>query len=334
MTPHRFSVAPMMDWTDRHCRFFHRLMTRGALLYTEMVTADAILHGKRAQLLDFAPDEHPVALQLGGSDPAKLADAAAVGAEWGYDEINLNVGCPSDRVQGGNFGACLMADPALVAPCVGAMIAAVQVPVTVKCRIGIDNQDSEADLERFVSAVADAGCRTFIVHARKAWLHGLSPKENREIPPLDYARVWRLKSAHPDLTIVINGGVANVAAGLEQLRHVDGVMLGRAAYHTPWLLSEVDRQVFGIEPPPSAASRLAVLAALRPYVVGHLARGGRLNNVTRHILGLFHGQPRARTFRRILSERAIGSAATVDVLDEVVEAMQSGRPADLGQIAV
>jgi len=313
----------MMDWTDRHCRFFHRLMTRHALLYTEMVTADAILHGKRAQLLDFSPEEHPVALQLGGSDPTKLAEAARVGEAWGYDEINLNVGCPSDRVQGGNFGACLMADPALVARCVSAMIDAVRIPVTVKCRIGIDDQDSEADFERFIRTVADAGCRVFIVHARKAWLQGLSPKENREIPPLDYARVWRLKNAHPELTIGINGGISTLEAALQHLQHVDGVMMGRAAYHTPWLLSEIDKAVFNSEPPVSATSRLAVLAALRPYVVRHLEEGGRLNNVTRHILGLYHGQPRARAFRRFLSERGVGAAATVDVLDEVIEAMQA-----------
>lgn len=319
----------MMDWTDRSCRFFHRLLTRRALLYTEMVTADAILHGKRQQLLGFSPEEHPLALQLGGADPAKLAEAAAIGEAWGYDEINLNVGCPSDRVQGGNFGACLMADPALVARCVAAMIAAVRVPVTVKCRIGIDDQDSEADFERFISMVADAGCRVFVVHARKAWLQGLSPKENREIPPLDYARVWRLKAAHPELTIAINGGIGSIQAGLEQLQHVDGVMLGRAAYHTPWMLADVDRAFFNSEPPASATSRIAVLSALRPYVARHIERGGRLNNVTRHILGLYHGQPRARAFRRFLSEHGVGTAATIDVLDRVIEAMSAApeRPA-------
>lgn len=317
----------MMDWSDRHCRFFHRLLTHRALLYTEMVTADAVLHGKRAQLLDFSGDEHPVVLQFGGSDPVKLAEAAGIGEAWGYDEVNLNVGCPSDRVQGGNFGACLMADPALVARCVRGMIDAVRIPVTVKCRIGIDDQDSEADFERFVTTVADAGCRTFIVHARKAWLQGLSPKENREIPPLDYERVWRLKSAHPDLTIVINGGIDSIAAAQEQLRHVNGVMLGRAAYQTPWLLAGVDEAFFDAEPPASATSRPAVLMALRPYILGHLEQGGRLNNVTRHILGLYHGQPRARAFRRFLSERGVGASATIDVLDEVIEAMSAApRP--------
>ncbi|MGE0765103.1 MAG: tRNA dihydrouridine(20/20a) synthase DusA [Hyphomicrobiaceae bacterium] len=320
---HRLSVAPMMDWTDRHCRFFHRLMTRRALLYTEMVTADAILYGKRAQLLEFSAAEHPVALQLGGSDPTKLAEAAAIGEAWGYDEINLNVGCPSDRVRGGNFGACLMADPALVARCVASMLEAVRIPVTVKCRIGIDDQDSEADFERFVATVAGSGCRTFIVHARKAWLQGLSPKENREIPPLDYARVWRLKEAHPELTIAINGGIGSLDQAIEHLRHVDGVMLGRAAYQTPWLLTEVDRRIFDNEPPQTAASRLSVLSALKPYVAGHMARGGRLNNVTRHILGLYHGQPRARAFRRFLSEHAVGQAAPACVLDEAIEAMRT-----------
>jgi tRNA-dihydrouridine synthase A len=310
----------MMDWTDRHCRFFHRVMTRRALLYTEMVSADAVLHGKRGQLLDFSPEEHPVALQLGGSDPVKLAEAASVAEAWGYDEVNLNVGCPSDRVQGGNFGACLMADPALVGRCVAAMIASVRIPVTVKCRIGIDDQDSEADLERFIAEVAGAGCRTFVVHARKAWLKGLSPKENREIPPLDYPRVWRLKAAHPSLTIVINGGIASLEAATAHLEHVDGVMLGRAAYQTPWLLARVDEVFFG--DPARDLSRDAVLAELRAYVERHLAAGGRLNNVTRHILGLYHGQPRARAFRRFLSENATGPTSRVDILDWAIGAMR------------
>jgi tRNA-dihydrouridine synthase A len=326
---HRFSVAPMMDWTDRHCRAFHRLLTRRARLYTEMVTADAILHGRREQLLGFSPEEHPAALQLGGSDPAKLAEAAAIGAAWGYDEINLNVGCPSDRVQGGNFGACLMADPALVGRCVAAMIGAVRIPVTVKCRIGIDDQDSEADLERFVATLADAGCRTFVVHARKAWLQGLSPKENREIPPLDYARVWRLKAAHPELTIVINGGIATLAEASAHLEHVDGAMIGRAAYQTPWLLAGVDAALFG-EPAP-AETREDVLLRLRPVAERHLANGGRLNNITRHILGLYHGRPRARAFRRFLSENAVGASAGIEVLDAAVDAM---RDASSREVAV
>jgi tRNA-dihydrouridine synthase A len=310
----------MMDWTDRHCRAFHRLMTRRALLYTEMVTADAVLYGRREHLLGYSPEQHPVALQLGGSDPTKLAEAAGIGAAWGYDEINLNVGCPSDRVQGGNFGACLMADPELVARCVRAMMAAVRIPVTVKCRIGIDDQDSEADFERFITTLADAGCRTFIVHARKAWLQGLSPKENREIPPLDYARVWRLKSAHPELTVVINGGITTLAEAQTHLEHVDGVMFGRAAYQTPWLLAEVDAALFG--DPPALATREDVLALLRPVAERHLANGGRLNNITRHILGLYHGRPRARAFRRFLSENAVGASAGIDVLDAAIAAMR------------
>ena len=320
----------MMDWTDRHCRAFHRVLTKRARLYTEMVVADAVLHGKRNQLLDFAPDEHPVALQLGGSDPAKLAEAATIGASWGYDEINLNVGCPSDRVQGGNFGACLMADPSLVARCVRSMIDAVRIPVTVKCRIGIDNQDSEADFERFIQTVAGAGCHVFIVHARKAWLQGLSPKENREIPPLDYARVWRLKAAHPELTVSINGGIATVEAAKKQLQHVDGVMLGRAAYQTPWLLADVDAELFA--EPPTVATREDALIALRPHIERHLAAGGRLNNVTRHILGLYHGRPRARAFRRFLSENATGADANVDILDQVIDAMQQPASAQRAQM--
>jgi tRNA-dihydrouridine synthase A len=237
-------------------------------------------------------------------------------------------------VQGGNFGACLMADPALVARCVAAMIAAVRIPVTVKCRIGIDEQDSEADLERFVTTVADAGCRTFIVHARKAWLQGLSPKENREVPPLDYPRVWRLKEAHPDFTIAINGGISSLDAAREQLQYVDGVMLGRAAYQTPWLLADVDRVFFDSEPPASAVSRHAVLAALGPYVAKHIERGGRLNNVTRHILGLYHGQPRARAFRRFLSEHGVGAVANADVLERAIAAMHAVPPSRTPQLAV
>jgi tRNA-dihydrouridine synthase A len=306
----------MMDWTDRHCRFFHRLLTRRALLYTEMITTEAVLRGDRQRLLGFSPEEHPVALQLGGSDPARLAEAAAIGADWGYDEINLNVGCPSDRVQEGRFGACLMAEPGLVAECVAAMRARVSVPVTVKCRIGIDDQDSEADLERFVAAVAAAGCRAFIVHARKAWLEGLSPKENRELPPLDYGRVWRLKAAHPELEIVINGGIASLDEAEAHLAKVDGIALGRAAYQNPYLLAEVDRRLFrGTGTPPT---RRAVIEALLPYAQRHLAAGGRLNNIARHVLGLYHGQPRARAFRRHLSERAPREGADAAVLEEAM----------------
>jgi tRNA-dihydrouridine synthase A len=325
---HRFVVPSMMDWTDRHCRFFHRLLSARALLYTEMVTAEAVLHGKREVLLGFSPAEHPVALQLGGSDPAKLAEAAAIGESFGYDEINLNVGCPSDRVQEGRFGACLMAEPELVARCVAAMRKAVRVPVTVKCRIGIDDQDSEADLERFTAAVADAGCRTFIVHARKAWLQGLSPKENREIPPLDYARVYRLKAAHPELEIILNGGITSLEAAEAHLAHVDGVALGRAAYQNPYLLAEVDRRFFGAAA--TLPSRRAVIEALIPYTERHLAAGGRLNNIARHILGLYHGRPRARAFRRHLSEQAPRAGAGAEVL---VEAMQIAEGAAVPVLA-
>ena len=313
---HKFCVAPMMDWTDRHCRFFHRLLSARALLYTEMITAEAILHGKRDMLLAFSTEEHPVALQLGGSDPGKLGEAAAIGEGYGYDEINLNVGCPSDRVQEGRFGACLMAEPDLVARCVAAMQARVAVPVTVKCRIGIDDQDSEEDLERFVSTVAAAGCRTFMVHARKAWLDGLSPKENREIPPLDYDRVYRLKAVHPELEIVINGGIASLDAAEAHLGRVDGVALGRAAYQNPYLLAEADRRLFGAGS--DMPSRRRVIEALIPYTERHLRTGGRLNNIARHILGLYHGRPRARAFRRHIAEQAPRAGASAAVLLEAM----------------
>ncbi|OYW52677.1 MAG: tRNA dihydrouridine(20/20a) synthase DusA [Hyphomicrobium sp. 32-62-53] len=317
---HRFSVAPMMDWTDRHCRFFHRGLTRHALLYTEMVTAEAILHGNRDRLLGFDPAEHPVALQLGGSDPAKLAVAARIGEDMGYREINLNVGCPSDRVQEGRFGACLMAEPDLVARCVSAMANAVSIPVTVKCRIGIDDQDAEEDFRRFIDTVAAGGCRHFIVHARKAWLQGLSPKENREIPPLDYARVYRLKAERPDLTIVINGGIDSLDACDEHLRHVDGVMLGRAAYHDPYLLAGVDRRFFGATLEP--ITRCAALERLIPAIERQIANGGRLNNISRHVLGLYHGRPRGRLFRRILSEQGQRPGAGAEVLMKAIAAAE------------
>ena len=303
----------MMDWTDRHCRVFHRGLTRNALLYTEMVTADAVIRGDRDRLVGFSAAEHPIALQLGGSDTVKLAEAASVGEAFGYDEINLNVGCPSDRVQEGRFGACLMAEPKLVAACVAAMRAAVQIPVTVKCRIGIDDQDSEADFQRFIDTVADAGCTTFVVHARKAWLSGLSPKENREIPPLDYDRVYRLKQGRPDLEIVINGGIETLDAASVHLEHVDGVMLGRAAYHTPYILAEIDNRFFdgsGREP-----TRGDALTALMPYAARHIAQGGKLSNITRHVLGLYHARPRGKLFRRILSERAVKPGADISVLE-------------------
>lgn len=310
----RFAVAPMMEWTDRHCRYFLRLISKRTFLYTEMVTADAVLYGARERVLGFDPAEHPLALQLGGSDPKKLAAAARVGADYGYDEINLNVGCPSDRVQSGRFGACLMAEPDLVGECVAAMGGSSRLPVTVKCRIGIDDQDAEESLDRFIDEVSRAGCTTFIVHARKGWLQGLSPKQNRDVPPLDYARVYRLKQRRPELEIIINGGIESFAAAKAQLAQVDGVMLGRAAYADPYLLAEVDGVLFGEER--VVPSRLDVLDAFRPYVEEQLARGSRLNQLTRHILGLFHGQPRARAFRRHLAENAHLEGAGVEVMEE------------------
>jgi len=312
----------MMDWTDRHCRFFHRLLSPHALLYTEMVTAPAVLHGDRARLLGFDPAEHPVALQLGGSDPGELSAAARVGESQGYDEINLNVGCPSDRVQSGRFGACLMREPALVADCIAAMRAAVSIPVTVKCRLGVDQQDEYEDLERFVEIVRATGCNVFAVHARKAWLEGLSPKENREIPPLNYARVYRLKRDFPELTIIINGGIAGVADVHEHLLHVDGVMLGRTAYHEPYRLAEIEHEIFGTPLP----DRDAVLAALKPYIDAHLARGDRLQHITRHILGLYQGLPGARAYRRMLSERAHHADAGYEVVQQAIAA-RHGDPA-------
>jgi len=313
----------MMDWTDRHCRFFHRLLTRHALLYTEMVTAEAVLRGDRERLLGFSPEEHPVALQPGGSDAGKLAEAAAIGEAFGYDEINLNVGCPSDRVQEGRFGACLMLEPELVAECVAAMRRRVRVPVTVKCRIGVDEQDSEVALQRFVTLVSGAGCAMFIVHARKAWLKGLSPKENREIPPLDYARVFRLKADHPDLEIVLNGGIESLDDAVSYLDKVDGVALGRAAYQNPHLLAEVDCALFGGTA--ASPSRRQVLEQLVPYAERHLRGGGRLNNIVRHVLGLYHGRPRARAFRRHLSEQGPREGAGIGVLLEAIEIAEGER---------
>ena len=297
----------MMEWTDRHCRFFHRLLTRCALIYTEMITTGAVLHGARARLLAHDPAEHPVALQLGGCDPRQLGECARIAEEFGYDEINLNVGCPSDRVQVGRFGACLMAEPALVGDCVAAMTRAVKLPVTVKCRIGIDDQDPEEALEAFTRAVEQAGVAALIVHARKAWLDGLSPRENRDIPPLDYARVYRLKAAHPGLAIVLNGGIADFDQALKHLGAVDGVMMGRAAYQDPWRLLAVDPALFG-EPAPFASPKAAA-EALIPYIERELARGTRLNAVARHALGLFRGVPGARAFRRHLATEAVKPAA-------------------------
>jgi len=310
----------MMDWTDRHCRHFHRLLSPHARLYTEMVNALAIRHGDRERLLGFDASEHPVALQLGGSDPVALAEAARVGEDWGYDEINLNCGCPSDRVQAGRFGACLMREPALVADCVAAMIAAVRIPVTVKCRIGVDEQDDDADLARFVSEVRTAGCKVFIVHARKAWLKGLSPKENRDVPPLNYPRVHRLRADFPDLTIVMNGGLDGVADCVAQVGLLDGVMLGRAAYHEPWILAELERALF--DPGHVLPDRVDVVRSMRPYIETRLARGDTLGQITRHMLGLFQGLPGARRFRRLLSEQAHRKGSGWDVLEAALRAME------------
>jgi tRNA-dihydrouridine synthase A len=308
----KFSVAPMMEWTDRHCRFFHRLLTRCALLYTEMLTTGAVLHGDRARLLRFHPAEHPLALQLGGAEPRALAACARIGADFGFDEINLNVGCPSDRVQDGRFGACLMAEPALVGDCVAAMKAAATIPITVKCRIGIDDQDAEQALESFAQAVEQAGADALIVHARKAWLKGLSPKENREVPPLDYARVYRLKIAHPRLPVVLNGGIGSVEDALGHLAHVDGVMMGRAAYQEPWRLLAVGPLFFGEDV--RLASPKEAAMALVPYIERELAQGTRLHAITRHLHGLFRAVPGARAFRRRLAEAATKPEAGADVL--------------------
>jgi tRNA-dihydrouridine synthase A len=320
---HRFSIAPMMEWTDRHCRFFHRLLTRRALLYTEMITTGAVLRGDRARLLAFDPAEHPVAVQLGGSDPRALAECARICAELGYDEINLNVGCPSDRVQEGRFGACLMAEPQLVGDCVAAMKAAVNVPVTVKCRIGIDEQDPEESLDALTHVVVAARVDALIVHARKAWLDGLSPRENRDIPPLDYDRVYRLKCAWPRLHISINGGIASVQAAGKHLAHVDGVMIGRAAYQEPWRLLQVDPLIYGAPAPIDSGK--AAIEAFIPYVERELARGTRLHAMTRHVLGLFHAVPGARAFRRHIATHAVKAGARAEILREAVALVTDAR---------
>lgn len=309
-SPHKFCIAPMMEWTDRHCRFLHRQLTRHARLYTEMVTAEAVIRGDRQRLLAFDPEEHPVALQLGGSEPARLAEAAQIGAEMGYDEINLNVGCPSDRVQSGRFGACLMREPELVAECAAAMRAEVAIPVTIKCRIGIDDQEPESALRGLIDACATAGVTIFAVHARKAWLQGLSPKENREVPPLDYSLVYRLKRDRPALTIILNGGIATLDEIDAHLANVDGVMVGRAAYQNPALLAHVDARLFGGE----YRNVEAALEAYIEYAARQLRLGVPLNAMTRHLLGLFNGRPGARRFRRHLSEHAAGPGAGIDVL--------------------
>src|SRR5438270_3545987 len=317
----RFSIAPMMDWTDRHCRFFHRLMTRRARLYTEMLTSGAVIHGDRARLLGFDASEHPVALQLGGSSPRDLAICARIGEDFGFDEINLNVGCPSDRVKDGRFGACLMAEPALVSDGVGAMKRAVKIPVTVKCRIGIDDQDPAAALDRVARGVIAAGADALIVHARKAWLNGLSPKENRDIPPLDYDRVYRLKAALPDVPIIINGGIGSLAEARKHLDRVDGAMLGRAAYQEPWRLLTVDPELFG-EAAPHATMK-DVFEAMMPYIEDQLARGTRLHSITRHFVGAFHGVPGARAFRRHLAENGVRPGAGVNVLRDAIALVEN-----------
>lgn len=324
----RLSIAPMMDWTDRHCRAFHRTLTTRALLYTEMVTAPAVLHGDQARLLGFDAVEHPVALQLGGSDPDQLAQAARIGEQYGYDEVNLNVGCPSDRVQSGRFGACLMREPELVADCMAAIKGAVAIPATVKCRIGVDDQDPEQSLFATVDACAAVGIDTFIVHARKAWLKGLSPKENRDVPPLDYALVRRLKRERPHLSISINGGIASLdeaEAHLDDADGValDGVMLGRAAYHEPGLLGQADRRLYGAGTPDVDA--FTAIERYKPYLAARLEEGVSLSSMTRHMLGLMHGRPGARAFRRILTVEALGPRAGLEVLDRATEAVREAE---------
>ena len=328
----RLCVAPMMDWTDRHCRYFLRLISKHAFLYTEMITTGAILHGDAERALRFHPHERPLALQLGGSDPGDLAACARIAAQYAYDEINLNVGCPSDRVQTGRFGACLMTEPELVAECVSAMREATPIPVTVKTRIGIDDHDSYEFLCAFVAKVAAAGCATFIVHARKAWLHGLSPKENREVPPLHYEVVYRLKQDFPQLEIILNGGITDLAQAQAQLNKVDGVMLGRAAYHDPYILAEVDRRLYASTATP--ASRQAVIAQLLPYIASELNQGTRLHHITRHILGLFHGARGARAWRRYLSEHSHRDHAGVEVVQEALVFTEPNIPPGYGVVGV
>ncbi len=298
----RLSVAPMLDWTDRYCRYFHRLLSKQALLYTEMITTGALLFNEPARFLDFFSEEHPLALQLGGSNPEHLGKCCHLAQEWQYDEVNLNLGCPSDRVQSGKFGACLMAEPALVAECISAMTESCSLPISAKHRIGIDDLDSYDLLTHFVDTLAAAGCQTFIVHARKAWLQGLSPKQNRDVPPLRYEIVYRLKQDFPQLEIIINGGVMNLTEANQHLQHVDGVMIGREVYHNPWMLSQADKQIYGSTRQP--LNRHGIVEAFLPLVEQECSRGVPLKRLTRHILGLFHGQPGAKKWRRYLSENA------------------------------
>ncbi|MGF1746792.1 tRNA dihydrouridine(20/20a) synthase DusA [Vibrio minamisatsumaniensis] len=308
----RLSVAPMLDWTDRHCRYFHRLLSQQTLLYTEMVTTGAILHGK-GDFLEYSEQEHPLALQLGGSNPVDLAACAKLAGERGYDEVNLNVGCPSDRVQNGRFGACLMAEPDLVADCVSAMKEATDIPITVKTRIGIDDQDSYEFLTQFISTVSEkGGCEQFTIHARKAWLSGLSPKENREIPPLDYDRAYQIKKDFSDLVIAVNGGITTLEQTKEHLQHLDGVMIGREAYHSPFILAEVDQQIFGLDTP--IKKRSQVVEEMYPYIERELSNGASLGHISRHMLGLFQSMPGARQWRRYISENAHKKGAGIEVI--------------------
>lgn len=323
MASHRFCIAPMLDWSDRHCRHFWRLLTRRARLYTEMITTGALLHGRADRHLQHDEFEHPIAVQLGGSDPADLARAAKICARYGYDEINLNVGCPSERVKSGAFGACLMNEPETVASCVRAMQDAVDIPVTIKCRIGVDDNDSYEALHNFIAVNRDAGCRVFIIHARKAWLTGLSPKENREIPPLNYPVVFRVKQDFPDLAIVLNGGLKTIDSCHQALLQLDGVMMGREAYQNPFLLGRIDREIFGIDEEGSRRDRFTIAREYGNYVEKQLANGARLNHMTRHILGLFNGQPGARNWRRYLSENAHRKGAGIDVYMGALELMGS-----------
>ncbi len=317
---HRFCLAPMMDWSDTHCRYFWRLLTQKAVLYSEMVTSGALIHGDKKRFLEFNQCEHPLALQLGGSNPDDLALCARIAEDWGYDEVNLNCGCPSDRVQNNKIGACLMAEPGLVADCIAKMQNAVSIPVTVKHRIGIDNQDDYQDMAKFVSTIASTGCNTFIVHARKAWLKGLSPKENREIPPLDYEKVFQLKNEFPQLNIIINGGITNLEQSAHLLKNLDGVMIGREAYSNPYILAQVDQQLFSVEKP--TISREDVFEQFIEYCAENLAKGIKLSHMTRHILGLFQGQAGARSFRRVLSEKAPRPDAGIEVLVEAYNAIK------------
>lgn len=319
----RFTLAPMMEWSTSDCRTFWRMLTKEAVLYSEMVTTGALLHGDKKRFLDYNACEHPLALQLGGSDPTDLAECARIAEDWGYDEVNLNCGCPSDRVQNGMIGACLMAEPELVADCIASMQHAVKIPVTVKHRIGIDDMEDYAGLVKFVSTIAATGCSTFIVHARKAWLKGLSPKENREVPPLQYDKVYQLKQDFPQLNIIINGGITTLEQTKTLLAHVDGVMIGREAYSNPYLLAEVDQQIYGSSR--TIISRDEVMEQFKEYCLEQLAKGARLNHLTRHILGLYQGLPGARHFRRVISEQAHKPGAGIEVLERALAAI-NGLP--------